>query len=201
MSKLLVLDMDGFLVHKKFMASLPETLGDKNDKSSNDDNIIKLKSFDVTVRNHCVDFIEGLLSEYEVAIWTSMLWYNVNEILKHLFGKNFKNKFAFIWNRDHVLLDPDYNKDEISRHDDYENETFPEISKFNTIKDLRLVWQNTKFNRKYTSENTLICDDSLIKMRFNPKINVLLITDFDSDNNDDYLLELPSIIAEKFDEL
>ena len=102
MSKLVILDMDGFLVYKKFISDTRDI------KTSHEDGIITLKAFDVTVRNYCVKFVEELLMSYEVAIWTSMQWYNVEEILKHLFGKKYKTKFAFIWNRDQVLLDPDY---------------------------------------------------------------------------------------------
>lgn len=143
---------------------------------------------DVIIRNHAVEFIEKLMSKYDVGIFTSGHRSNTFNLIKLLMGTEKSKKLKFILSREYTKFDPE-SDDNIS-----------------TVKILSDVYNNPVVNRNkiYNKYNTLLCDDSEIKTRFNPQENIVIVekfTDYKRISEDDYLMTLPDQIDERMEQL
>jgi len=110
------------------------------------------------IRPHANYFIYFLLKHFQVAIWTSARLYNVNSIIKHLFRENY-SKLKFIYDQD--------------KSDKSEN-CF--------TKDINKVFKEFgELNEK----NTVIIEDSILKIALNPISTYFIIKSWDGNLDDD----------------
>jgi hypothetical protein len=187
--KLLILDLNGVLclkVNKDVQNNITE-----NKKNVSD-------YHDVILRPFLKEFFEFIFLNYEVAIFSSTSFFNADKILKIILQEigdisdGFRIcDFRFKWFRDRTHLDPDYIDG---------NEEKP-LKRHSTIKKLEDVYNFPYFNRLYTEQNTILCDDSQMKNRFNQRRNVIIVDKFNGDMNDTCLLNLIEAIPKKFDKL
>lgn len=123
---LFVLDLNGTIVdstHKK-RAGVPH------------DTKVRFKF--VYFRPHMKQFLDFLLDNFSVAIWTSNAQENAVESAHQIFGDR-ASELEFVWSRDHCVT--------FDRHEQYRSE-----------KRLDKLWES--FDGKYNPLNTFIVDDS-----------------------------------------
>lgn len=135
---------------------------------------IELYSYDVLLRPGYREFLDFCFSKYQVAFFTSTIEHNALIILKSMLTPEQMEKVVFKWFRDKTRMD-------------IENGTYA------TAKILSDV-----FTDQYTKYNTIICDDSLDKLRFNNSENTLIFPEFKGDINDHVLINMPEEIIKKF---
>jgi hypothetical protein len=176
--KLLILDINGLLCHKVA----------KDFIVPNGLKMITLKNYNVILRPFTLIFLEFCYSNYLVGFFSSTTYSNAEAILNAILTPEQKEKTVFKWYRDMTKLDPDYGINE-------------NIKKYDTIKCLSTAFEHPIINkdRMFTLKNTLICDDSGIKLRFNPKDNNIIFETFNPSNiSDSVLKNMPTIIESKF---
>lgn len=170
--KLLILDLNGLFCYKliKVINEVPvppELIAEAKKKLEH----LKCsvgEYYDIYFHPGAKDFIKWCLNNFEVGLYSSTTWYNVNIILKGVVTKKERGKLKFIWCRDRCLLHPKYGTD-------------GKVKKYDTIKDLSLIVKNPVLNykREYTMENILAIDDSLEKMIYNPEGSYIIIEAYD----------------------
>lgn len=110
--------------------------------------------------------LNTVFEEYDVALWSSVSTWNIEQFGKYAFGSHWK-KLKFVFNQEHC-------------------EAVPGITKKRPLflKNLSEVWR--KFP-EYTKQNTLLVDDSAEKSRNNPPHCYLTVKKWlrtDSEDND-----------------
>jgi len=176
--QLLILDLNGVLCRKT-----------KTDQLSND-NVIKLSNYNVVLRPGLYEFLNVCYQKYDVGFYTSTKRQNAVTILNGILTKFQQNETVCRLYREFTQLDPDYLID-------------PDTEKHDTIKLLSVIFNHPLINesRKYNYSNTIICDDSLTKLRFNNLENVIIIPTYTGNADDDVLYNLIYTISQKFDYL
>ena len=160
---LIILDINGILVRKNNKHDHGGGWKRETSHSKKDDSrFIETKGAIFEIREGVRDFISSCFENYSVAIWSSTTFTNANPIIEGLFTADQKANLVFKWFRDHTKFDPDYGTD-------------PEIKDFDTIKSLVDVYQSAMFNRRWTNKNTIIVDDTMRKLRFNPENNCVVV--------------------------
>lgn len=177
--KLLILDINGILCYK----------ANTNTAVCNSSTlpvIFKTKYYEVILRPYAKEFLREMFELYNVAFFTSTTERNADKILQNILTKQQSRKTFFKWYRDKTHADPTIIP---------ENPT----ELFETLKMLEDVFNLSKvINAGYDYTNTLLCDDSKFKVRYNPKQNVLICESFLGNSNDTYLKDFIHYIAEKF---
>ncbi len=146
---------------------------------------LQLRSYSLLARPGVVAFLEKLLEQYAVAIFSSTTEINLGQILAWLLPSGLQQRLTFVWDRSRTRLDPEYGRK-------------PHISAYQTIKQLVDVWDCPTFNaqRQWGSCNTLLVDHELAKLRFNNPSNFLLTSEWrmelslPADDNQDSLEDL-----------
>jgi hypothetical protein len=136
------------------------------------------------------DFLEKCYEEFTVAFFSSTTQRNAGPILKKILTPFQKKRTLFFWYRDRTALDPNW---KISH---------PFIKIHSTIKPLWYVWDNPIINenRKYSPNNTLICDDSLMKLRLNHPQNCITVDPYlENEEEKDVLANLWNTILDRFE--
>lgn len=182
MSRLLLLDINGVLCckYKKHNDQLSESKCD----------LLELKSYTVILRPGYREFLNFCYENFTVAFFSSTTYHNANAILEKLLTPEHKSKTLFRWFRDRTRLDPHYGIN-------------PEIKKHDTIKKLEDVFNCPLINedRKYGPGNTLLCDDSVQKTRFNEPKNVVIFPKFKGNPNDRVLIKMTKTLLDRFEQL
>lgn len=163
------------------------------------------KHYSVILRPGYAEFLQQCYAHYEVGFFSSTTEPNASAILKALLTKEQFKQTKFIWYRDRTSLDPDWQADQIHYDETWNDLEFnQEIKAHDTIKLLNNVWNNPMINakRKYNSKNTLICDDSAMKLRYNSQQNCLIVSEYvyTSDENTT-LKEIWNDIVERMQQL
>ncbi|KNC80909.1 hypothetical protein SARC_06750 [Sphaeroforma arctica JP610] len=141
--KLVVLDLNGLLVHR--------TRGQNFSTHPNHKFIKNLqgKPQGVLIRPYVVEFIDFLFTHFHVAVWSSMMDKNVRSIMEVVFRPEDLKRVYFLLHQGSC---------DVAKHP--ENKHKPLL-----IKDLHKVW---RADVHFTKENTLLIDDSKLKARRNP---------------------------------
>ncbi len=148
--KLIILDLNGLLVHRHFKRSSIET-------GYNTEEATLLGDHYTWDRPGSREFINYLLDNYTVAVWSSAMAKNVNLLVNHVF-KSRRTELLFEFDQSFCELE--------TPHPD------PTERKPLFKKNLTTVWSAfSTFNER----NTLLIDDSKYKTRDNPKGTVLLV--------------------------
>jgi TFIIF-interacting CTD phosphatase-like protein len=150
--KLLVLDVNGVLIHRIHKSS-----------SSKDDVSVFVRDYNIWKRPHLNEFLEFCFENFQVSIWSSMQQKNAIPIINEIFTKDQTRNLEFIFYKDQC--------DEIKPHPN-PNVNKPSLWK----KDLLKIWKSFP---QFSVENTLIIDDCKYKMLGNPKKCVIIPTVFD----------------------
>jgi len=177
--KLIILDISGILCGKE----------SNFDVEHPDLKLIHITNYyRIFLRPGALQFVKRCLENYDVGIFSSTTYPNVKPVLNSLFGYIERKKLKFIWCRDRCELDPDYKPNSGEKNEENEEK----INKYDTIKILKRIIDNPciNLNRKYNLDNILMFDDSIRKMRFNPKGSYSIIEEFKLDPKDQILEEL-----------
>lgn len=180
MCRLLILDINGILCYKT----------SKNTEVGRELNFIELNSYRVVMRPGLPEFLKFCYDNFMVAFFSSTHYVNANAILEHILTPDQRKATIFFWFRDHTHFDPDYGKDaSIKDHD--------------TIKRLDDVLEcpTINWNRRYNSSNTILCDDSEKKTRFNDNKNIIIFESFTGDERDTFLNNVTDELIQRFDEI
>lgn len=171
---LLVLDISGVLClkHKKYI----------NSNSSNLQ-LIRINKYWIQLRPGLKEFLDFCYNNYDIGFLSSTPNHNGEEMIRHILSYNQIRDTIFFWYRDHTYIDRE----------------FP--NSYETLKRIGDVLDNPIINRNnnYHWNNTIICDDTFTKVRFNPPENVVLVKPFDGDLQDielqDLIVKLPQMFA------
>ena len=171
--KLVIFDLDGVFFDRVKLKDLDQSDLDQNELDDR-------KYYDYVwmryyIKTGLYKFIYECSKKYDIAIYTSITNNNVHNILKKIFGVQYKKKFKFILAREYVKFDPDYGDD-------------PDTENYDTVKYLDDIFMSPIYskNRTYNKDNTVIVDDSYKKIRFNDPKNVILFDPQESEHNDEY---------------
>lgn len=93
--KLVVLDLNGVLVHRAYVGAGQQAHPVAEGASP----ASRVGAFDVTLRPNLIPFIDYLFRHFDVAIWSSATPENVRKTLFRVLGKRRCAKFVFIWSR------------------------------------------------------------------------------------------------------
>ena len=146
MKKLLVLDVNGVLgIKEKKFKYYPE---------------VKL-------------FIKHCFLNYDVAFFSSMMCYNLDEVLINLLSEEQTNTVKFIYDRNNTDVDPE------------------PINSWDTIKDVE------KIKVLFPEHSVLICDNEARKLRFNNPKNCLICPGYSLNHFE----KLKVLINNKFDDM
>jgi len=143
--RLIILDLNGILVHRVF----------EKDRSKDQMNGVNGKdcvregNFIIRKRPGCDEFLDSIFARAEVGIWSSAMKHNVIPMAKYIMGDHYKD-LLFIWDKDDC--------EKIKAVVEGEQPTF--------AKNLRTVWDKYPC---FNEDNTIIIDDSEAKMINNPK--------------------------------
>lgn len=163
MSKsLIILDVDDLLVRRAYRF-VPD--------GENPDEWIEVGKYYIKKRKNLIQFMDELISRsINIGIWSSSVYQNMDPVLKAIFPKHIHDKILFILDRSYCDLDPDYGIN-------------PTIKSYATVKNIDRIISNPVYNRErfFNIGNIIIVDNSLTKLRFNPKENNIVIEDFESD--------------------
>lgn len=173
--RLLLLDINGLLCCKL----------SKQDEINENLEILELSTYKVAMRPGCHEFLEFCYHNFTVGFFSSTTYPNANAILEKLLTSEQKKATVFKWFRDRTRFDPD--------------PTTP----YDTIKKLEDVFDNPSVNsdKKYHSRNTLLCDDSKVKTRFNDPINIVIFEAFKGEEDDQVLFEMMKLLPKRFEDL
>lgn len=149
---LVVIDLNGLVVSRLWKGN-PECENDEVKKLIPYSEAIG--AFYIWKRPNASDFINWLLDNYRVAVWSSATGVNVKLMVAHLFGER-ENELLFVFDQSRCVAR--------GVHKDGDRPVY--------TKPLDVVWTTYK---TYGPENTIIIDDSPEKTMSNPKHTVLTI--------------------------
>lgn len=164
--KLIILDFDNVLFHRV-------KNGNKRPNS------FRIKRYEYYPYPSVINFLEELTQHYHIGFFTSITEENSRNIIKKLIPKHIR--YEFILDRRFVKFDPSYwNNSHINQGNQSDKNNYNNggliIKDYDTVKYLTDVFNNPNINerRLYNHTNTIIIDDSYMKMRFNNVKNVIL---------------------------
>ena len=147
---LVIIDLNGLIYSRLWMRN-PDCEKDEVKKLIPHSETIG--AFHIWKRPHADDFINWLLDNYRVAVWSSATGTNVKLMTSHLFGKR-ENELLFKFDQANCVPS--------GVHKDGNRPIF--------TKPLNVVWTMYK---TYGPENTILIDDSPEKTMDNPEHTVL----------------------------
>ncbi|KAI8808409.1 hypothetical protein BJ742DRAFT_772080 [Cladochytrium replicatum] len=150
---LIVLDLNGTLIDRVDQKGR-KLLKNNHLAPSKPDHVLN-KNY-VYMRPYLDSFLDSVFARFHVAAWTSALQKNAEPLADLVFGE-YASKLEFVWDRSKC----DFPKE--SSANDY-----------GTLKDLRKVWDDRAFNKKWAPGNTIIVDDTSSKGSLN-KNNALTL--------------------------
>nr|QBK91168.1 MAG: ctd-like (NLI interacting factor-like) phosphatase [Pithovirus LCPAC202] len=154
---------------------------------------VKIKNYVLYIRPGIKDFMNRLLKNYKVAIFSSTTQKNLILSLNLILSNPIIKRLDFIWDRSRTRHDPDYGTD-------------PLIKSHQTIKMLKDVWDNPIINpwKFWNQTNTICIDHDYLKLRFNKLENIIITKEWDAKPSEDESQKLPELektIKLKFDQL
>ena len=145
--KLLILDLNNLLVARVYAPSVAEEHPYALDYVSRADVLHKHFTWK---REHLREFLDYCFAHFTVAVWSSAWRMNVDLLCEYIFQQR-RGELLFEWSQEHCTV--------VSPHPD------PQITKKPLFeKNLSTVWD---VYPEYNAENTVILDDSDLKMRNN----------------------------------
>lgn len=194
---LLLLDINGVLCIKITKPEYNRIIKD-NDDAFSEMKVIKLLSYYVVVRPGCYEFLNFVYTNFDVGYFSSTTQKNARGILNSIISQEQEDETKVFWFRDRTHFDPDSGFVEGVNYI-----TGVPSTVFDTIKLLSDIYDNPIINcrRQYNDGNTILCDDSEKKTRFNNSNNVIIFPKFDGNKDDAMLFEMINTITERFEML
>jgi hypothetical protein len=158
MARLVILDLNGFLIHRIH----------ERDVATIDPDVLKeakyCKPFYGWLRPQACEFLDLLFQHFTVAIWTSAQEHNAMSILNLLLPEYGQDKFLFVWGQEKC------NSNILSEADWADEQTKPpkkrkRRKRWLFTKPLARVWEAFP---QFDKTNTLLVDDSIEKAIENP---------------------------------
>lgn len=155
--KLVILDLNNILIDREFQ---------KDKTVDNITNATRIGNFLVWKRPHLDVFLGYLFKYFDVAVWSSVKKWNVDQLIPFIFN-DYKEQLKFVWSQENceIVENPD-----------------PEANKPLFMKNLISVWEQFP---QYDAGNTLLIDDNKDKTDNNPNICVLNPIKWTRDMEDD----------------
>ena len=174
--RLIILDVNKLICYRLRLINLSEEIKSWA-KSIGQKVIIQNDKYVIYLRPYIEEFLTFCFNYAEVGFFSSAYYKNINLIIKIILNNYVKlglySKVKFIWGRYHTHPDQDGgNLNTIKLLSDVFKS-----SSINPPSVRNLTWDN----RLYSFKNTIICDDSHNKVRFNPKNNILIIKSYNFD--------------------
>ncbi|KAF7148601.1 hypothetical protein RHSIM_Rhsim03G0082500 [Rhododendron simsii] len=169
--KLLVLDLNGLLVHRVYRFR-PNT----NVQNYPPPDVIS-GPFLVFTRPFCSEFLEFCFERFEVGIWSSARERSIDTILSSI-KTGLKDKLLFVWDQE-KCTDSGFKSLERKRKPIF-------------LKELRKLWEDPTLPwccGPYSSSNTLLIDDARYKALLNPPNTAIFLQSYKVDNGNDTVLE------------
>ncbi|KAF8396469.1 hypothetical protein HHK36_018092 [Tetracentron sinense] len=169
--KLLVLNMGGLLLHRVHRSNKASI------KKSRKCDLIS-GNFQVFKRPFCDDFVKFCFEKFEVGLWSSAMWWNVDNVLKFAIG-TLRPKLLFTWDQGECTE---------TGFKALENREKPIF-----LKELKKLWDKDKFSLpwpkgRYSSSNTLLIDDTPNKSLLNPSNTAIFPHQYDANDTNDKTL-------------
>ncbi|KAA0058001.1 MATH and LRR domain-containing protein PFE0570w-like protein [Cucumis melo var. makuwa] len=161
--KLLILDVNGLLVD--FVPYFPD--------GYTPDFVISRKA--VFKRPFCDEFLQFCFERFEVGIWSSRTWRNLDMLVRFLM-RDSRRKLLFCWDQSHCTT---------TRFTTIENDRKPLV-----LKELKKIWENLEpylpwKKGEFNESNTLLLDDSPYKALRNPPNTAVFPTSYRYKDSDD----------------
>lgn len=136
-------------------------------------------------RPYCKQFLAYCYRNFDVAFFSSAHRETGEALLNTVLTPDQRVKTVFTWFRDRTRPDPE------------------PVNSYDTIKLLSDVFndQDVNYRQKYHEGNTIICDDSSRKVRFNHSQNVLLVEEWTGNSKDEVLKRVGYNLMDKFKHL
>ncbi|KAI3826146.1 hypothetical protein L1987_00191 [Smallanthus sonchifolius] len=169
-SKLLVLPIGGFLVHRAHRRR-PSTIPKRRRPDFSSGNFMIYK------RPYCEGFLKFCFERFEVGIWSSAMEHNIGGVLDNVMGE-FKSKLLFTWDQNQCT------KTDFMCLDNKNKPVF--------LKELDHIWKK-KYSYlpwcdgDYSSTDTLLITDP-VKALLNPPNTAISLGSYDPENKEDDLL-------------
>ena len=148
-------------------------------------------------RPHLQTFLQYLLKNYNVSIWSNGFYTYVDRICDIIFSKAQKKQLKYIIGAtDNPTLGvyDITNKKMLYNYESYKKKVKnTKAFTFNTydVKDLSFLWKTKPYSNLFTKQNTLLIDDSDMHYFFNKTENVIRVKFWLSyDKNDNSLLDV-----------
>lgn len=189
---LLVLDLNGTLLDR---ISKPgsSSLSEKRHQHLPDPAILfpdyVINKQKVYLRPFLDTFLSTIFQHFHVAAWTSATTKNMVPLVEQVFGE-YRKDLVFAWDRNYCTLVPD-------------------SKTFESIKDLRKIWEDDRVfsakgsleKLKFSETNTILLDDTDLKSRLTPRSSLsipsYLVTDGQKQwENDTTLLHVLAYLTE-----
>ncbi|GAB5032248.1 haloacid dehalogenase-like hydrolase superfamily isoform 1 [Nannochloropsis oceanica] len=150
--KLLVLDLNGLLVHRVFTGEGPRA--DAEGPLPTVTTTWRLRNFWVYKRPYVEDFLRFCLDNFFVGVWTTASAANATSLLEGLLSPENIDKLVFLWD---------------GKKCSYNGEMDPiKSGKPMAFKELRRLWESREVAGLFGPNNTLLIDDSHYKASLNP---------------------------------
>jgi hypothetical protein len=214
----IILDLDNCCIHALSISTynndkkMVEYMTKELKKDGNNVDILKYK-FDsekddrykiLFIRPHLKIFLEYLLKNYNVSVWSNGYYTYVDKICNIIFTKEQKKQLKYIIG---ATDNPKWgvydikNKKFLYDFNSYKNivkdtSTFSFTDRYD-VKDLSFLWKNKPYSSIFTKENTILIDDAENHLVFN-KYNVLPVKYWVSyDKSDRTLLNVLNYLKKK----
>ncbi|KAF7818728.1 putative C-terminal domain small phosphatase [Senna tora] len=165
--KLLVLSLNGLLVHRVFRG---ESEGIPKNRLAD----FRYGNYLVFKRPFIQEFIKFCLESFQVGIWSSAMEHNVDEVLDYATGPQ-RSKLLFVWDQSQCTD---------SGFKSLEKKTKPLF-----FKELKRVWRDVKKGGPYSEANTLFIDDEPYKALLNPPNTGIFPEPYNAEDKDDNFLD------------
>ena len=141
---LLILDLNGFLIDREYSKLIKGVV-----PQSPPEGAVRSGSFFVWMRPGIKEFLDIIFHNFDVAVWSSVSKLNIDTLSVLVFGDRIK-QLKFIWDQNMCVKEP------------HPLTTRKPLF----LKNLSKVWEVFP---QYNESNTLIVDDTDLKMKNNPK--------------------------------
>lgn len=166
--KLLIIGLGGFLCHRVYLYDYVNA--SKVPKHRRPD--ASYGHFHVYNRPYLEEFMKFCLERFEVGIWSSAKEWYFNRALESIMI-GLKDKLLFAWDQNQCTTTSFY---------DLEKKTKPIF-----LKELKKVWETTKF-KQFSASNTLLIDNQPYKALLNPAHTAIFPSEYKADDVKDMAL-------------
>jgi hypothetical protein len=179
--RLIVLDINGLLCHRYYINDDNDLFKIKKMLDLNNVNYFTIGKILCVIRPHVQRFLNFCYNIADVGFFSSMTSKNGIALLSQILTAEQYKSTKFMWFRDKTTPDPQ------------------PIKEYSTVKYLSTIFESSEINadKLYNYKNTLIIDDSMEKLRFNPSNNIVKVDSYEPLRIYDTNIEMDNLITPK----